>query len=588
MPRRLERSIPPVARPAGSPTRAVILFMLAVAGARVAFVFATRADPVFRAPDLDEAFYHVWARSLAENRGDFQGPYFLGPLYPYVVSFLYRIFGPEVFGVRLVQTGLGVLDVGLVLLLGRRLFGSAAGFAGATLLSLYGPLAFYEGLLLVEVLLLSLVLGALCILVLPRWNPVVRGVLVGALLGLAALGRATALLCVPVALLGLWREGRVARRQPVGALLVCLLGCLLVLAPVAVRNSRHGGGLVLTTNGGVNFYAGNFEGANGRFREPPGVQFFRDPALPTADPRAPLPPQVAERALTVVAAAGTERAADSSVWLHLAWDWIRTHPVDFLVLEIRKAWLLLQEQEVTHLESFAFHRERLAALRFFVVGFSWILPFALLGGWCAGRQRILGAGLAAGFMVALLLPALLFFVTSRYRLAAVPELALFAGFGVATVGQWLRARAWKRVALGTAFLLPVFVLSRTAGAPPPGELAWQHSQMAFRLSALGDLEAAIRSQERAAQLLPHDARPRVELARYLNERRAVGDLERAESLLRDAAVQLPERPDVPFLLGLVLVRQGRTEEARAAWQRALAIDPGFAPARARLREGAPR
>jgi tetratricopeptide (TPR) repeat protein len=276
------------------------------------------------------------------------------------------------------------------------------------------------------------------------------------------------------------------------------------------------------------------------------------------------------------------------VWLRLGWDWIRDHPLDFLLLEVRKVWLLLQEQEVTHLESFGFHRGRLSSMRLFVVGFSWILPLAALGLWRAQRERLRGAGILAGFVTALLLPNLIFFVTSRYRLAAVPGLALLAGLGAVTLIAWLRAEAWRKLALAAVPLVALFAVARSAGAPSTGEFAWQNAQMAHRFAVLGDLDAAIGSQEEAVRLLPDDARPRVELARYRSERGAPGDFEHAESLLREAVPRLPDRPDVPFLLGVVLVRQGRIDEARAAWQRALEIDPDYEPARARLRQGAPR
>ena len=53
---------------------------------RGAFLWATRDDAVFRVPYLDGAFYQSWARSLAAGHGDFQGPYFLPPLYPQAMS----------------------------------------------------------------------------------------------------------------------------------------------------------------------------------------------------------------------------------------------------------------------------------------------------------------------------------------------------------------------------------------------------------------------------------------------------------------------------------------------------------------------
>lgn len=107
--------------------------------------------------------------------------------------------------------------------------------------------------------------------------------------------------------------------------------------------------------------------------------------------------------------------------------------------------------------------------------------------------------------------------------------------------------------------------------------------MAARFAMLGNRDAAIHEQERAAALSPALAEAQVELARLLSDRGRPDDLSRAEAVLREAGRQSPNRAIVPFMLGVVLVRQGRTEEARAAWIQALAIDPSFEPARARLR-----
>src|SRR5262245_61162675 len=107
--------------------RSALICIAGVALLRAVFVCATRADPVFRVPYLDGAFYHTWARSLAAGQGDFRGPYFLAPLYPHAVSWLYRLFGPDPFVVRVAQSLLGVVDAALVLVLGLRLFGRTAG-----------------------------------------------------------------------------------------------------------------------------------------------------------------------------------------------------------------------------------------------------------------------------------------------------------------------------------------------------------------------------------------------------------------------------------------------------------------------------
>lgn len=554
----------------------------AVTAARLLFLLTTRDDPVFRVPYLDGAFYHAWARSLAEGRGDFQGPYFLGPLYPHFLALLYRMFGPEPMAVRVVQAALGIADALLVFALAQRLCGRTAATAAVALFALYGPLVFYENLLVVDPLLLGLALGALGALVLPSWRTEARGALAGFLLGLATLGRPTALLLAPCLVFAPW--GRVGRRR---GLVACASVWVLVLLPVAARNARLGGGLAITTNGGVNFFAGNAPGATGRFREPPGVRFFASPVLEPGAVNGALPPAVAERALTVRAVAGTEAAADSRRWTGAAWAWMRAHPLDAAVLQLRKMWLLLQAREVPQIESYSFHARRLPALRGWFVDFGWLWPLAALGLWRMRRDRAPGAGLVAAFAAALLLPCVLFFVTARHRSVALPEVACLAGCGAATLVEWVRCGSVRRVAMALAAVAPLAIGARLGGRPPRGAAGWEHAQMAERLYALGDLDGAIREQEQAGAVLPDRYEVPLNLALYWSERGAPGDLGRAERLLRELVVEHPTEAVIQFNLGVVLEQAGKVEEAVACWRETLRLEPRFEPARSQLsRHGA--
>ena len=594
---------------AGRPWKGADLACLAVLlGSRLAVLVGAHADPVFRIPYLDGAFYQTWARSLVERHADFVGPYFLGPLYPYFLAGLFAIWGPDLLAVRLVQSALGVLDGLLVLAITRHVWGARPARFAIVLFALYGPMVFYENLLVMESLVTTLALGALAVAIVPSEHARARAAASGFLLGLASLGRPTALVALPVMLLALREAAHdpgdasaaktanrrdrqataVPRHQPgvLGLAAAIAAGCLIALLPVLVRNVRLGGGLAITTNGGINFYAGNNAAANGRFHEPPGVRFFRDPVLSSAA-EAALPPAVAARALTVRAVAGTEEAARSRLWTARAFDWMRAEPLDAALLFVRKAWLVLQAREVPQIESYEFHARRLVALRLLFVDFGWLWPLAFLGLWSARRERLPGWRSLSAFGAVMLLPCLLFFVTARYRLAGVPVVAAFAGLGACWFVAQVRGRAWRRTALAVAALLPVVVLAQLGARPARGAAGWESAQMAERLYAAGDLEGAIRFQEEAARLLPNRWEPALNLALYWSERERPGDLDQAARTLRDLGRRWPKEAIVQFNLGLLLEQQGDLEAARAAWERTLAADPGFEPARSRLLQTSP-
>lgn len=558
---------------------------------RAALLFGARSDPVFRIPYLDGAFYHTWARSLATHEGDFQGPYFLGPLYPYGVAFLYALAHPDPWFVRCAQSALGVLDGVLILFVGRRIFGVLASRVAVVLYAGYGPLVFYENLLVMESLTTTLVFAALALAVVPHRGIAWRAALVGGLVGLAGLGRPTFLLALP-AVLAAWHEVRSKGERPAAArftpvALTSTLACLLVVLPVVVRNARLGGGIEITTNGGVNFYAGNNPQANGRFHEPPGVRFFRDPVL-TSAAQAALPAAVASRALTVRAVAGTAEAANSKLWFDRAFAWIRSQPGAAFGLVLRRAWLVLQAREIAQIESYEFHARRLGVLHPFIVDCGWLWPLALLGGGCAARRRRIGWRGIAVFGLAMLVPCLVFFVTSRYRAAAVPALVLLAGYGVQELVGWVHSHAWRTLLLAGLVVVPVAVLARTGARPPRGAEGWGNAQMAERLYASGDLTGAISYQERAVAQLPDRWEPALNLALYRSERGSASDVDEAIEKLGALARRWPREPWVAYNLGLLLEQRGRMPEARAAWRAALAADPTFEPARSRLMQTAPR
>jgi len=550
--------------------------MLVVAFAalqRVVFLLVTRGDPVFQVPYLDGAFYHGWARSLAAGQGDFRGPYFLGPLYPHFVGMLYRVATADPWIVRVVQSALGVASTAGVYSLAAHLFGVRAGVLAALAFTLYGPVVFYENLLLQESLLMAIGLAAAWLVMVPRRRPLLRAVAAGALLGAAALGRATALAALPVVLWALRAHGG----RTWHLLVLCVLACGAVIMPIVVRNAGQGA-VAITTNGGVNFYAGNGPGANGRFREPPGIAFFRNPVFTTPD----VPPAVAARTLDLKAIAATDAAADSHAWMTRTWQSIAGDPARFGGLILRRIWLVGQAREIAQVESYAFQSRRVRLLRLWFVDFGWLWPLAFVGLWRGWRSARSHTMVVAAFAAAALFTCVAFFVTTRYRLAVVPFVAVLAGRGLSSAIDWLRHRNRRPAAVALAMVLAAGIATRLGAKPPRGSEGWESAQMAERLYALGDLEGAIREQERAGAILPERLEVQLNLALYWSERGASGDLDRAERTVRELVRRNPNHALLHFNLGVLLEQQGRLPEARSSWTEALRLDPRFEPARSRL------
>ena len=195
---------------------------------------------LLRAPAFvtnDSLSYLLPGFDLATGLG-FDPPFKRPPGYPDFVAGALWFFGQQdLRGLLLLQHLGGLATVGLTYLLGRLLWGRAAGWLAGLLLALSGPLVITEHYVMSEalfgVLLLATILAAVTAL---RGRRLGLLALAGVLLGGAALTRPVAQLLLPVlALLALatwprWRPSLVA----LGLLAACYL---LVVLPWMARNS---------------------------------------------------------------------------------------------------------------------------------------------------------------------------------------------------------------------------------------------------------------------------------------------------------------------------------------------------------------
>lgn len=165
-----------------------------------------------RVPIMDSRYYDEMAQDIARGNVVRGEAFFMGPLYPYLLAFLYKIVGRDFMVVRLLQVLGGALTVALAFAIGRRLFRPTAALAGAALLAFDGAMTFYESQLLMEGLGTLLNCVALCLLVSARDDVSPRrAALTGAVLGLSALARASILLFAAFVAAWLWRRQPRAR-----------------------------------------------------------------------------------------------------------------------------------------------------------------------------------------------------------------------------------------------------------------------------------------------------------------------------------------------------------------------------------------
>jgi tetratricopeptide (TPR) repeat protein len=535
---------------------ALLVFVVALVP-RLIFLLQLRAQsPTFDPPEGGDSILYD---RLASGAPEPLRAYFHSPLYIGFLKAFYSVAGRNLFAVRLVQHLLGALACALVVHVTRRAFGSRVLALGAGLLSaVMGPVLFYEGQIGLDALMPLLALVCVTFaLSLGNGSGSVRWGFTGIAIGVTALCRPIALVWIP--LLVVWAVfNRDHWVRHTGAMLI---GAALCIAPITLHNLRAEGDFVLiTANGGLNFYIGNNEIANGEYVLPPGLWFRPGDTSDDFEGR-----KVAEesegRPLT--------SRQSSDWWVRRSWAFIRLSPWRVVTLAAEKAGLLLNNVEITQLQDYDVYREVAPVLRLLptaafvtVPGVAGILLLLL-----AGPRRRAGLGLAT-LVIAFAAGFLPFFVVGRFRAPLLPFLAPFAAFWVARMITATRAREWRPLVIGVLTLLPsLWVALRDVPKPSP---AYQYMDFARAALLRGDREGAKHWCRRSDERDP----TRVEAAGMLGHLLAEeGRYEEAEKLLTSAVMRDPQNASTRHELGHVFVESGRSSEGIEVLRASLDIDP---------------
>lgn len=494
---------------------------------RVVYVLQSRASPLFDAPDMDALYHLEWARALVRGEDFAPGPFFRAPGYPWFLALLTRVLGEGLLAPRLVQAVIGAGSCVLVYLLGERLFDRRTGLVAAAITAAYAMLVYFEGELLLPVLEVPTALVAVLLAVRYGDRPgLVRVGLAGAALGVAAIVRPNILLWgVAAALWILCTSGRPLWTKVRDAAIYAL-AALAPILPITAYNTFAGGDAVLiSTQGGVNFWIGNNPTSDGSTAIAPGTRpdwwgGFEDTVAQAeaAEGRELLPSEVSRH------------------YSARAWNWIASDPwaaIKHFGWKLRLYWT--DHELGNNQDEVFFAREFGPVLSVAPFGFGFVAPLGLLGLALSVRRfrRIGPAWLFAPMWCA---SVVAFFVCARFRIPMMPVLGVFAAHSLIAGIDAFRARRWRALAIGGAASMGLALLVQAVPARvdrTPAKGLWQLGLVRARAGDDVDAEALLR---RSIQ-----ANPRFALA-------------------RDA-------------LGWALLRQKRPTEARASFDAALQLAP---------------
>jgi hypothetical protein len=438
-----------------------MLLALTVAGllVRLGFLFWEPAT----GPVADERMWVVWGADVLPSPEVAFSPLrfrliFHPPLYPYFIGVLAKAGAGSLVPVKVVQAALGTLLVPALGRLGTAVFGRRTGLFAAGLAAFYPELVWFSVHFWAETLFAVVLWWGFERLVAadagdrpgPRTSV---AALAGLLWGLAVLTRETALYFVPLAAVWLaWQRPAGSRRALAFAAVV-----LAVVAPWTIRNFLAYGAFVpVSTAGALNLWQGNtrlsrqevyeqYWAVHGRIEK---YRFAREKGIEAIVERQPL-------------------------WLF-----------EKLAVEMPSFWEA-DSQPLVHIRRGAYGAVSPAAglAATVVVLLPYLLVLVLFVAALALVPFDRGSVLLLGFLAYYLLLHVATHGYARYRLPVLPVLFLFAGAGLAILGE-RRAFAvlprGRRLAAATVGLVLVVSIApslrlladhRALGLPDPGDRA---------------------------------------------------------------------------------------------------------------------
>lgn len=453
--------------------------------------------------------YELAARDILEHPPLGSRPFYLQGLYAYQMALPMAIRAWVSFALLFQLALAGLTHAWFFRAVARWRGRTEAAWATAALLS-FPMLAFYENKFLTGSLAVtaSVAVLAAATRVHARGAPTRWGVL-GIAVGFAVLARPNFALLVPLLMIAALRSPR--KGLHLGAL---LLGAVLALLPMAARNlAVTGRATVLPAHGGgTSFYIGNNLHARGVWNDAGGL-LSGDVGREREELREEL--NVAKgRDAEEIAAIG--RALYGRGLSEIAAD-----PGHWAVLEIRKAWLMIGNDELTQDYDHLGEREMLWCSPSVGLPFGVGLAFAVFGIGRLRRHGVVGWAVL-GLAVSTVVANLAYFTSAQHRLPLLVPIAVLLPDGVRAIRSAVRQR---RVAVLVAFvlLLGSTLWPRSRRTEPT---AVHYYNLAVAWFYVGQPDRAISVLDHAVELRPRHSVIRMKRARALRE---AGEFRRAEA-----------------------------------------------------------
>jgi len=540
---------------------ALIIFIIAFV-IRLICIIQLKATIFYSQFLLDEAFYNNWAREIAGGKWLGDKAFDAMPLYPYFLAVVYKIFGYNLFMPRLIEAIIGSVSCILVYLITKKYFGKRAGIISGFVACCYGPFIFYNALLVPTTLVIFFYLCCSWVLVNLNEKPTrLKFFLFGFVVGLAALARPAILLFLPVVLIWMAFMHPAKKKVAVGIVLA-IIGTLLIIAPVTVRNYMVSGDVVfLTSHGGMNFFIGNNKDADGTFKAP-------------AWARSNIKGLKADTKTMAEAALGRPLKGSevSNYYYNKGKKFISEHTFQFLKIFGRKLLLFVNKEELYDVAHYRIYQDQIPILQLPFLSFIIIGPLGLAGILLSFpmRKRI---GPLYIFILTYFAAIIAFFVNSRYRLPLAVMLIIFVGFTLDWFIRRVEEKRYRAIA-GALGICAAFIIlvSLPIGATTVGV---GYGNLGNLYMKVGEPDNAIIAFEKAIESDPENPKLYNDIGYiYLMQNKP-------KAAKRYLSASLSKDPQYPFArinLGLLYQGSGDIGKAEKEYKRAIRINPNIAEA----------
>jgi len=410
---------------------------------RLIYILETQSSPFIQNLFSDSKIYYDWAKDLS-NSGHWFGRevFFMSPGYPYFLAIIFKFFGSSILAIRITQALISTANIYLIYRLTKNLFDNKAGYVAAGISAIYSIFIFFSGAVFGETLQTFFVTALIYFLTKDQDTSTKnKWLLSGLMLGLSALFRANILIVFPVIFIWIFYSFRKSDKLKIdlrNALIYFTIGTALPILPVTINNYIAGKEFVLlTSNGGINFYLGNNEKALGVYSTPKDFDFFKDMAGINYAKK------ITHKELTP--------SQSSTYWYEQGLNFISSHPVDAITLTFKKLLFFFDynENPQTSQINIDFFRDKSSSiLKIPFPNFIIVFLFALTGIIYSLRKLSdKKLTLTYLFIITYVFGTIIFFVSGRFRIAITPLFISFAGFGIVNLIDIIKQKNFKELAL---------------------------------------------------------------------------------------------------------------------------------------------